>query len=312
MAGSLRSFLWLLRRAFVASYRDNILLYAKSASYSGLLCFLPLVGTLAAILIQANAVAVSQFLAGVLGGVVPPGTESLIYSQFAAYGARPIYLLVGASALSLWAASSVLASLMEGFDACYRIPVQRSFWRQRGVAIALVFVSGVPVILASSLIVFGEQAASMMVAESAGSGAESIGAGLKLTWMLGRNLIGFATSTLVTTCLYYFGPNKHVRWRDAFPGAMVATVLWYITVIVFAWYVRNIADYNVMYGSLGAGIALLVWMFAISIIALYGCEFNSEVERVRQWAQEQRGAAHDEDKSALLRTKPGLESAPGQ
>lgn len=291
MAGPFRSFLWLLRRAFVAGYRDNILLYAKSASYSGLLCFLPLVGTLAAVLVQANALAVSQYLASVLGGVVPPGTESLIYAQFAAYGERPTLLLIGASLLSLWAASSVLASLMEGFDACYRIPVQRSFWRQRGVAVTLVFVSGVPVILASSLIVFGEQAASIVAAGSTGTGDETISTGVHLTWTIGRNLIGFATSTLVTTCLYYFGPNKHVRWRDAFPGAMVATVLWYFTVIVFAWYVQNIASYNLMYGSLGAGIALLVWMFAISIIALYGCEFNSEVERVRHGAREQRALA---------------------
>jgi len=47
----------------------------------------------------------------------------------------------------------------------------------------------------------------------------------------------------------------------------------------FAWYVRNIGHYNVMYGSVGAGIALLVWMYLISAIALLGCEFNAEYER---------------------------------
>jgi len=47
----------------------------------------------------------------------------------------------------------------------------------------------------------------------------------------------------------------------------------------FAWYVRNIASYNVMYGSIGAGIALLVWMYLIALIALLGCEFNAEYER---------------------------------
>lgn len=276
----------LFRRAFVASYRDNILLYAKSASYSGLLCFLPLVGTLAAILVQANAVAVSKLLAQLLGDVVPPGTQGLLSFQFAASGERPISLLVGASLISLWAASSVLASLMEGFDACYRIPVTRSFWRQRVVAIGLVFVSGIPVILASSLIVFGEQVASVVVELSTGVGYETIGTGIQLSWTIGRNFIGFGTIVLVTTCLYYFGPNKPMRWKDAFPGAMVATLLWYLTVIAFAWYVQNIADYNLMYGSLGAGIALLVWLFAISVIALYGCEFNSEREQVRRWARE--------------------------
>lgn len=294
MAGFLRSFVFLLRRALVASFNDNILLYAKSASYSGLMSFIPLVGTLAALLFQANAVAVSQILAQVLGDVVPPGTETLISSRFDAYGERPIYLLIGASAISLWSASSVLASLMEGFDACYRIPVQRTFWQQRRVAIMLVLIAGIPVVLASSLIVFGEQAAILLVARTAGHGGGTISAGVQIALTAARNLIGFGTSILVTTFLFYFGPNKHVRWRDAFPGAMVATVLWYLTVVVFAWYVRNIANYNVAYGSLGAGIALLVWMFAISVIALYGCEFNSEFERARQEAPEAGNGASAE------------------
>ena len=290
--------MFLLRRALVASYRDNILLYAKSASYSGLLSFIPLMGTMAALLFQANAMAVSRILAQLVGDVVPPGTETLISSQFAAYGERPAYLLVSAGVISLWSASSVLASLMEGFDACYRIPIQRSFWQQRGVALMLVLIAGIPVVLASTLIVFGEQAANLLIARTVGPGGGTVSAGVQIALTAGRNIVGFATSILVTTFLFYFGPNKHVRWRDAFPGAMVATVLWYLTVIVFAWYVRNIANYNVAYGSLGAGIALLVWMFAISVIALYGCEFNSEIERVGHCARHLANSPREETASA--------------
>ena len=288
MTGSVRSFLILLRRAFIASYRDNIILYAKSASYSGLLCFLPLVGTLAALLVQANAVDVSRLLVRILRTVVPPGTEGLVSFQFAVYGERPHFLLIGAGVLSLWAASSVLASLMEGFDACYRIPVQRSFWHQRWVAVLLVLLTGIPVILASSLVVFGGYLAQIVSREVAGVGYENIGLGVQISWAIGRSAIGFGTIILVTTCLYHFGPNKDVRWRDSFPGALVATVLWYVTVIAFAYYVQNIADYNLMYGSLASGIALLVWMFAISVIALYGCEFNSELEKLRLWARQEK------------------------
>jgi membrane protein len=49
--------------------------------------------------------------------------------------------------------------------------------------------------------------------------------------------------------------------------------------VIFAWYVRNIANYNVMYGSIGAVIALLVWMYVLAIVALFSCEFNAELER---------------------------------
>ena len=64
------------------------------------------------------------------------------------------------------------------------------------------------------------------------------------------------------------------------PGAVLATVFWMLATLGFAWYVRNIARYNVMYGSIGAGIALLVWMYLIALSALIGCEFNAERERL--------------------------------
>lgn len=291
MGSFLRSLVWLLRQAFVASYSDNILLYAKSASYSGLLCFLPLLGTVAAILVQVRAPEVSQFLAELLGMVVPPGTEGLVSFHFAASGARPLALLISASLLSWWAASSVMASLMEGFDACYHIPVGRSFLRQRAVAMLLVLMTGIPVFLASVLIVFGGYLAEAAAVQVTGDGYENLGAGVRLSWNLGRNLIGFGAIVLVTTCMYYFGPNRDMRWKDAFPGALVATIFWYLTSVGFAWYVENIADYNLLYGSLSAAIALLVWMFAMSVIALVGCEFNAEREKVARLLKESVHAA---------------------
>ena len=102
-------------------------------------------------------------------------------------------------------------------------------------------------------------------------------------WRLACNLVryavAFAATVLVTALLYYFGPNREQRWRFVWPGAVLATVLWLLATSGFAWYVRNIAHYNVMYGSIGAGIALLVWMYLMAIIALVGCEFNAEYER---------------------------------
>jgi membrane protein len=79
--------------------------------------------------------------------------------------------------------------------------------------------------------------------------------------------------------LYYLGPYRKQRWRFVWPGAALATLAWLIATMVFAWYVRNIARYNVMYGSIGAAIALLVWMYLIALIALVGCEFNAAYER---------------------------------
>ncbi len=67
--------------------------------------------------------------------------------------------------------------------------------------------------------------------------------------------------------------------RFVWPGAVLATVLWLLATTGFGWYVRHVAHYNVMYGSIGAGIALLVWMYLLAAIALIGCEFNAAYER---------------------------------
>jgi membrane protein len=91
--------------------------------------------------------------------------------------------------------------------------------------------------------------------------------------------VAFATTVMVTCLLYYFGPYRRQRWRNVWRGAILATVLWLAATSGFGWYVRHVGHYNVMYGSIGAGIALLVWMYLMAAIALIGCEFNAEYER---------------------------------
>jgi len=94
-----------------------------------------------------------------------------------------------------------------------------------------------------------------------------------------RYLLAFVTTVLVTCTLYFFGPYRRQRWRYVWPGAVLATLFWLLATGGFAWYVRHMGNYNVMYGSIGAGIALLVWMYLMAVIALIGCEFNAEYER---------------------------------
>jgi membrane protein len=84
---------------------------------------------------------------------------------------------------------------------------------------------------------------------------------------------------LITALVYYFAPNRKQTFRTVFPGAALATLLWLLATAAFAWYVRHIANYNVLYGSVGAGLALLVWMYMLAVINLFGCEFNAARER---------------------------------
>jgi membrane protein len=277
-AGRLSRFLGVLRAALINTVEDNSLSIAKGAAYSSLLSFFPVLTTLAAILVQANATDVAKTIAGFLYEVIPPGTEDVVLRLFVVHGERPKYVLVSAVILALWAASGAIMSMIEGFRSIYRIPSGRSFIHERAMAVFLVLVSTAPVLGASALIVFGTRAEAFLMQHlgfpDLQGWVEFFGKALRLG-------LAFAVFVLVTALLYYLGPNRKQTLSNVLPGAVLATVLWVLSTLAFSWYVRHVSSYNVLYGSVGAGLALLVWMYVWSVITLIGCEFNAARERLK-------------------------------
>jgi len=277
---NLRILGWLIRRSIFGAFDDGCFATAKGAAYSALLSFFPVLASSAAILLQTNAQFVSKTLQDALSEIVPPGTEHLVMEQFRITGARPLSVLIVAGVISLWAASGSIKSLIEGFQAAYRVPRSRGFLHLCCVSIGMVLLSAVPVLGASLLIFFGGQVEAAVAHWMNGDPLFH-----PLSWLtiwgsrLARYAVAFSTLGLVACVLYYFGPYRSQRWRYVWPGAILTSILWIAATSGFAWYVRHIAHYNVMYGSVGAGIALLVWMYLMAAIALIGCEFNAEFER---------------------------------
>jgi membrane protein len=272
----------LLRQTLFACYKDNILGIAKGAAYSALLSFFPVLTSLTAILVQANALSVSRNFSAIVFSVVPPGTEEIVRYNFTERGQRPLTLLVVAVLLSIWAASGLMMSLMEGFRSAYKIPEGRPFWPQRGMAALLVIIAALPLVIASALIVFGTRIELWILMQiGVLEAGERLAGGISLLSQALRTLTAVAAIVAGTSFLYYWGPNQPRRLRSVYPGAVVATALWWMATTLFGWYVRNIANYNVLYGSVGAVIALLVWMYLLSIIALFGCELNAQLDRNR-------------------------------
>lgn len=279
---------WLLRRAFVAAYEDNCFGIAKGAAYSFLLSLFPVLTTLTAILVQVNAQSVVHVLAAFVREIVPPGTEDIVLSRLRDRGARPISLPVVSIVLSLWAGSGAMISLMEGFEAAYRIPSSRPFLKQRSMAVFLVLIAALPWVGASLLIIFGNRGEAAFIHWI---GVSDITTPVEIAWRIARYVLAFSTTTFVTGLLYYFGANhrpEQKRLRDlptsrflrVWPGALLSTVLWLVATGGFAWYVGHLANYNIFYGSIGTVIVLLIWLYLIACIALLGCEFNAERERI--------------------------------
>lgn len=268
-----------LRAAFQSTYEDGCFGIAKGAAYSSLLAFFPVLTTLAAVLVQANADAVARTTARLLYDVIPPGTEDVVRALFTVQGRRPTGLLIGAVVLSVWASSGVMMSLMEGFRAVYRIPGSRSFVKERVVAMWLVLVAAVPILGASALIVLGNRARRSFVYWLGVTRGDDLRGWVALGGQIFSFGIALIAIVIVMALVYYVGPNRKQVFRRVFPGAVLATVLWLLSTLAVGWYLRDIANYNVLYGGVGAGLALLIWSYILCVITLFGCAFNAVGER---------------------------------
>jgi membrane protein len=277
----MRDILYLLRRALFASFDDGLFTIAKGAAYSALLSFFPILATAATVLVQAFPEFVQRRVLSFLSQVLPPGTDELVLQQFHVRGQRPIALLVVAVLLSLWAASSVIKSLIDGFNAAYRVPRNRSMLAHSAMGMMLAMLALIPLFGATSLILFGGAVeAAVLKLMKVDPALHPFTVEWELSWRVVRYLLAFAATASLSAILYFYGPYRKQRWSRVFPGAILATLLWLLATVAFGWYVRNVTNYNVLYGSVGTLMALLIWMYLLAAIALFGCEFNAEYERL--------------------------------
>jgi membrane protein len=148
--------------------------------------------------------------------------------------------------------------------------------KERAVALWLVLIAAIPILGASALIVFGNRARRSFI-EWLGltSDANGLRGWLQLAGQALSFAIALAAIVLVMALVYYFGPNRKQTFRGVLPGAVLATVLWLLATLAVGWYLRDITNYNVLYGGVGAGLALLVWSYVLSVITLFGCAYNA-------------------------------------
>ncbi|HTZ89174.1 MAG TPA: YihY/virulence factor BrkB family protein [Alloacidobacterium sp.] len=268
-------FLWTsLRRATWNAFRHNTFTTAKAAAYSAILSLFPAVLTGTTLLALSPETETLSDIRAAFYDILPPDTMSLIQSYFQMTHVRHVRLIWSATAVAVFAATGFMLSIMEGFRRAYRLPRGTwNFWRERLVAFSLIPITLVPMLFATLLIVFGHQIERWMIDNSYH--------GLRLyvlfLWRLVRWVIAMLTSVAVLAVIYHFGTPKTQNWRHVVPGALLATVTWFLTTLLYGLYLTRFADYSVVYGSLGAVVATLVWLYMVSISILIGSEFNAEI-----------------------------------
>jgi membrane protein len=195
---------------------------------------------------------------------------------------RRIYsgqLILSATGLSIFAGLGMMLSLMEGFRRAYQIPHEDwGFAGRRLRALLLVPIALVPLSVATLVIVFGHQIELWMI-ENSGHEMRQI---VLFFWRMVRWSVALLTSVSVLTAVYHFGTKRKEHWLWVAPGAVAGTFLWFPSTLAFGWYVTRVADYSMFYGSFGAGIATLVWLYITAFSVLVGAELNGVLYRDRQ------------------------------
>ncbi len=265
---------------------DDVANVAQSAAYSAIFALFPALLVVAAVLpMLPEATPIRTQAALLFRHVLPSDVLPLLAGYFTPQRATAFAskrALAIALLLSLYGCSGVLTTVMEGLRRAHGLSVEcwPSWWQRRQRALLLVPVSLLPLALSSLLVVFGH----VLALEVATLVAPWLRPELVLLAELMRWGMALAGSAGLIAVLYKLGLPERQRWRAVVPGALLATALWLGITFSFGWYVTRYANYSRVYGSLGAGVALLVWLFLTTLSVLLGAEFNGQVARSRRRA----------------------------
>jgi membrane protein len=177
--------------------------------------------------------------------------------------------------LALWSTSSYVAAFMRAANAIYDVPEGRPVWKTLPIRLGVTLLLMV-LLVASAVIVVVSGSLAGHVGQVLGIGSAAVHA-----WGIAKWPVLLIIVCLMVGVLYWASPNARQDWRSISPGAAVAVVIWMAASGLFALYVANFGHYDKVYGSIAGMIIFLIWLWISNIAILLGAEFNAELERGR-------------------------------
>jgi membrane protein len=277
------------KRAFKEFIEDEMIDRAAALTYYAVLALFPALLVVVALLgifgqYPQTVNALLDIVRQVAPGTAVDNIEKPITEVVQNKGGARALLSVGLVA-ALWAASVYVAGFTRAMNEIYERGEGRPFWKLRPqqLAITAMLLLGLAV-LGIGLVVSGS------VAEAVGN-TIGLGSTAVTVWNIAKWPVMLVVLMAVVAGLYYLTPNvRQPRFKWVTPGGIIAIVTWIIASALFALYVSNFGSYDKTYGSLGAVILFLTWLWITNLTLLFGAEFDAELERTREMAAGERGA----------------------
>lgn len=182
---------------------------------------------------------------------------------------------------AVYLATNGMLALMRAFNSCYRTIEKRAMLRMRITAFALTAMLSVALFVAVTLLVVGQIAIDHLTVNAQKFNINLDDYTLYFLFAL-RFLVIFILFFIVISCIYYFGPSVHYSWTFFSIGSVLATLAGLGISYGFSYYITNFGAYNKIYGSIGALIALMVWMDLLTLVLLFGYEVNASLHYGRK------------------------------
>lgn len=289
------------RETFAAFTRDKGTTLAAAIAYYTLLSIFPLLlGLLAVLGAVVSAPDTRAQLITAVAALFPGAGDLIAGTVQDVVDGRGAAGLVATLGL-LWAARGAFEAITQALDRVWQTQQERGFLLGAALSVGMVLAVAL-IFIASLLLSAGLQFALKFQFPILGISLSAL--------PLLVPLLGLAVPLLITYAifagLYKFGPNRAVPWGCAWPGALLASVLFELSKQAFALYLSSFAHFNAVYGSIGAVVALLTWAYYVAIVLLVGAEFNAVLARRRGLAvAEAPGAGIEAVASRFLASRWG-------
>jgi len=264
-----------LRQTYSDVLRNHTMQMAAALSYYFVLSLFPALIFLSAVVAYLPVPDLFGQALGIMGRFIPPDSMGLVRRVLADVITpnRGTFLSFGILG-TLWGASGGFAATIEALNIAYDVREDRPFWKTRPLAIALAFVIGGLMLLALAVMIVGPQFGGWL------AGRVHLSFLFVLLWPYIHWSVAVFFTVLAVEILYFLGPNVKQRFLATLPGAVVAVGCWIGLSYLLGVYFRHFAHFNKTYGTLGAAIALMTWLYWTGFGMLVGAELNSELAKI--------------------------------
>ena len=280
------------KRAIREFKEDGLTDWAAALTYYGVLSLFPALLALVSLVgIFGDPQTVTQKVTQIVSQVAPGAATEALAGPIRSITANPsaglIALIIGL-VVALFSASRYVGAFMRAYNVIYETVDARTIWKLRPLQMLVTLIMLILVVIAAIAVVI-----TGPLAQAVGS-AIGLGSTAVTVWSIVKWPVIVLFVIAMISVLYYASPNVKIRgFKSVMPGAALAVVVWLVASLLFALYVANFGSYNKTYGTLGGVIIFLVWLWITNVAILVGAEINAERERTAQLGKGRPGAERE-------------------